>query len=240
MSAKSFEGRIVLITGASRGIGAALARQLAAQGAQTILLARGVDGLEQVDDAIRSAGGLAPVLVPMDLRDGERIDTLGPALYERFGRLDILVGNAAQLGELGPLGHQNPKQWQSVMQVNLDANWRLIRILDPLLRLSDAGRAVFVTSGVAQMNLAYWGPYAVSKSALEQLVLTYATETRDTNLRVNLFDPGVVATQMRASAFPGEDPTKLREPGQVAQAMQPLLDANCTAHGTRLVMQSRA
>lgn len=233
LSVGAFGGRVALITGASRGIGAALAQQLAAQGAQTILLARNVDGLEQVDDAIRRAGGLAPVLVPMDLRDGERIDTLGPAIYERFGRLDIFVGNAATLGELGPLGHQNPKQWESVMRVNLDANWRLIRILDPLLRLSEAGRALFVTSGVAQMNLAYWGPYAVSKSALEQLVLTYAAETRQTDLRVNLFDPGRVATAMRAAAFPGEDPSLLPSPESVAEHMQPLLRADCTEHGMR-------
>ncbi len=234
MSAERFEGRSALITGASRGIGAALAIRLAALGAQTILLARSVDGLEAVDDAIRQLGGLAPVLVPMDLRDGERIDTLGPALYERFGKLDMLVGNAATLGELSPLGHQNPKQWESVMRVNLDANWRLIRILDPLLRLSDAGRAVFVTSGVAQMNLAYWGPYAVSKSALEQLVLTYAAETRTTRLRVNLLDPGAVATAMRAAAFPGENPATLSAPEIIAEAFLPLLSASCALHGGRV------
>ncbi len=226
--------RTALITGASRGIGAALAKQLAAQGAQTILLARNVDGLEAVDDAIRASGGLAPVLVPMDLRDGDRIDTLGPAIYERFGALDMLVGNAGTLGELTPLGHLSPKIWQQVMAVNLEANWRLIRILDPLLRLSPAGRAVFVTSGAASAGHAYWGAYAASKAGLEALVQIYAAETRHTNLRVNLLDPGATATEMRAAAFPGEDPATLPSAETAAAAFLPLLSAECAQHGERM------
>ena len=229
-----FANRTALITGASRGIGAAIAMQLGAQGAQCILVARSVDGMEKVDDAIQAAGGPPAVLVPMDLRDGERIDEMGPAILERFGKLDILVANAAQLGDLSPLTHIPPKQWDMVMQVNLTANWRLIRILDPLLRRSEAGRAVFVTSGLGAQPRAYWGAYAVSKAALESLAFTYAAETAQTNLRVNLFDPGGTATEMRAAAFPGEDPATLPTAEQTAAKILPLLAADCADHGLRL------
>jgi NAD(P)-dependent dehydrogenase (short-subunit alcohol dehydrogenase family) len=226
-----FTDRIALITGASRGIGAALALELGARGAQLVLVARNVDGLEAVDDAVRKAGGKAATLVPMDLRDGERIDALGPAIYERFGKLDMLVGNAAILGDLSPLTHTTPKVWDQIMRVNVDANWRLIRMMDPLLRLSDAGRAVFVTSSVGAHPRAYWGAYGASKAALDNIVLTYAAENAASNLRINLFDPGATATQMRAGAFPGEDASKLPTPAHVAAQMLPLLAADCTNHG---------
>ncbi|MDH3919698.1 MAG: SDR family NAD(P)-dependent oxidoreductase, partial [Rhodospirillales bacterium] len=199
-------GRIALVTGASRGLGAAVARRFAAEGARLVLVARTVGGLEEVDDALRRAGGEPATLVPLDLRDFDRIDQLGAQLYERFGRLDVLVGNAAVLGTLSPLGHVAPKTWSEVLEVNLTANWRLIRSLDPLLRQSEAGRAVFVTSGVTARAYPYWGPYAASKAALESLVRTYAAEAEKTALKVNLLDPGVLRTALRAQAFPGEDP----------------------------------
>jgi NAD(P)-dependent dehydrogenase (short-subunit alcohol dehydrogenase family) len=214
--------KIALITGASRGIGAAVAKRFAAEGAQVVLVARSMDGLEAVDDAIRAAGGLPPVLLPMDLRDGERIDAIGPALYERFGRLDIFVANAAYLGELGPLAHQSPKQWDTVMRVNVDANWRLLRTLDPILRISDAGRVIAVTSGVAATPVAYWGPYAASKAALENLMETYAEEVKHTPVQVHVINPGIVATAMRAAAFPGENPAQLMQPDEAAARFVPL------------------
>ena len=181
--------RIALVTGASRGIGYATALALAKAGAHIIALARTVGGLEELDDAVKLAGSSA-TLVPLDLKDYAGIDRLGLALRERFGRLDVLVGNAGILGPLSPLGHVEAKAWDEVMAVNVTANWRLICAMDPLLRLSDAGRAVFVSSGVAALALAYWGPYAVAKAALETLARTYAAETATTNVRVNLFTPG--------------------------------------------------
>ena len=234
MQDQSFAGRVALVTGASRGIGAALAKALGARGAQLVLVARSVDGLEAVDDAIRQSGGPAATLVPMDLRDADRIDALGPAVYERFGKLDMLVGNAGQLGDLSPLTHTNPKQWDQIMRVNLDANWRLIRIMDPLLRLSDAGRAVFVTSSLGANPRAYWGAYGASKAALNPLVKTYAAENAESHLRINLFDPGATATEMRKAAFPGENQATLPTPEHVAMQMLPLLAADCTEHGAVL------
>ncbi len=167
-------GRVALITGASRGIGAAVARRFAAEGARLVLAARTVGGLEEVDDAIRSGGGERATLVPLDLREFDAIDRLGASLYARFGHLDVLVGNAGVLGTLSPLGHIEPPGWAEVMDINLTANWRLIRSLDPLLRRSKSGRAIFVSSGAAAVPHAYWGAYAVSKAALEMLVRTYA------------------------------------------------------------------
>ena len=200
--------RIALVTGASRGIGYATALALAKAGAHIVALARTVGGLEELDDAIKALGGSA-TLVPLDLKDYAGIDRLGPALHERFGRLDVLVGNAGILGALSPLDHVETKAWDDIMAVNVTANWRLIRALDRLLRSSDAGRVVFVSSGVAALALAYWGPYAVSKAALEALARTYAAETATTNVRVNIFTPGPIRTRMRAQAFPGEDPATL-------------------------------
>lgn len=223
-------GRIAVITGASRGIGAAVARGFAAEGAHLVLIARTSGGLEEVDDAVQAAGGSA-TLVPLDLTEHDGIDRLGAALYERFGRLDILIGNAAMLGPLSPLGHVPPKQWEAVMNLNVTANWRLIRSLDPLLRRAEAGRAVFVTSGVARGVFPYWGPYAASKAALESLVRTYAGETVKTPLRVNLLDPGVVRTAMRAQAMPGEDPESLPPPETLVPLFLELAGPDCSRHG---------
>ena len=223
-------GRVALVTGASRGIGYAVASAIAAEGAHVVALARTVGGLEELDDAIRIAGGTA-TLVPADLRDYPALDRLGAALFERFGKLDIFIGNGGILGRLTPLAHVDPKLWDEVMAVNVTANWRLIRSLDLLLRQSDSGRALFVTSGVARRVPAYWGPYAVSKAALEALVKTYAAETATTNLRVNLLSPGPVRTRMRAEAMPGEDPETLPPPEAVAAALLPLLDPALTVTG---------
>ena len=223
-------GRVALVTGASRGIGYAVASAIAAEGAHVVALARTVGGLEELDDAIRIAGGTA-TLVPADLRDYPALDRLGAALFERFGKLDIFIGNGGILGRLTPLAHVDPKLWDEVMAVNVTANWRLIRSLDLLLRQSDSGRALFVTSGVARRVPAYWGPYAVSKAALEALVKTYAAETATTNLRVNLVSPGPVRTRMRAEAMPGEDPESLPPPEAVAAALLPLLDPALTVTG---------
>lgn len=209
------QGKIALITGASRGIGAAVAKAYAAEGAELVLTARTIGGLEAVDDAVRAAGGKRATLVPLDLAKFDQIDALGAALNEKFGRLDILVGNAAMLGALSPVAHADPKMWQQVMDVNLTANYRLLRSLDPLLRQAAAGRALFVTSGAAKAAFAYWGAYAASKAGLEMLVRTYAAEIAKTPVRANLLDPGIVATAMRAQAFPGEDARDLPLPEQV-------------------------
>jgi len=224
-------GRIALVTGASRGIGAAVARRFAAEGAQLVLVARTVGGLEELDDRIRQDGGQSATLVPLDLREFDAIDRLGASLYERFGRLDVLVGNAGVLGTLSPVGHIEPPGWAEVMDINLTANWRLIRSLDPLLRRSEAGRAIFVSSGAAAAPNAYWGAYAVSKAALEMLVQTYAAELAKTKVRANLLDPGAIRTGMRAKAFPGEDPETLPAPEDIAEAFVELAEAECTKNG---------
>jgi NAD(P)-dependent dehydrogenase (short-subunit alcohol dehydrogenase family) len=211
--------RIALVTGASRGIGRATALALAHEGAHVLLLARTQKALEAVDDAIKAAGGKSS-LIPLNLEDGKTIDALGPTLYERFGKLDILVGNAGILGGLRPLTHIPSEVWERVLAVNLTANWRLIRTLDPLLRRSDAGRVIFVTSsGVAQMGRAYWAPYSVSKAALEALAKTYANETADSPIKVNMVDPGATATAMRAEAYPGEDRATLQSPERAADVI---------------------
>jgi NAD(P)-dependent dehydrogenase (short-subunit alcohol dehydrogenase family) len=207
--------RIALVTGASRGIGYATALALAKAGARIVAVARTVGGLEELDDAIRALGGAA-TLVPLDLKDYAGIDRLAPALHERFGRLDVLIGNAGVLGPLSPLGHVEPTAWDDVIAVNVTANWRLIRAFDPLLRRSEAGRVVFVSCGVSAQATAYWGPYAASKAALEVLARTYAAETATTKVRVNVLVPGPIRTRMRAQAFPGEDPMTLETPDKVA------------------------
>ena len=224
-------GRIALITGASRGIGAAVARRFAAEGAQLVLVARTVGALEEIDDDVKAASGRNATLVPMDLRDGEKIDQLGAAIYERFGRLDVLVGNAGLLGTLTPVAHVTPSTWDDVVSVNLTANWRLIRSCDPLLRSSESGRAMFVTSGAARGAFPYWGPYAATKAALETLVLTYAAEMEKTSVRINIVDPGVVRTGMRASAFPGEDPSTLPPPETLGDVFVDLASAESVRHG---------
>jgi NAD(P)-dependent dehydrogenase (short-subunit alcohol dehydrogenase family) len=223
-------GRIAVVTGASRGIGYAAALALAEAGAHVYAVARTVGGLEELDDEIRKAGGVV-TLVPADLKDFSAIDRLGAALYERHGRLDMLLGNAGLLGAITPLAHLEPKVWDDVMAVNVTANWRLIRSLDPLLRQSDAGRALFVSSGAARGVRAYWGIYAVSKVALEMLVRTYAVEVQQSRLRVNLLDPGVVRTHMRAQAMPGEDPETLPPPSTIAPDIVRLLSPETTENG---------
>lgn len=212
---KPLTDRIALITGASRGIGYATALALAKAGAHVIALARTVGGLEELDDAIRAVGGSA-TLVPLDLKDFEGIDRLGATLDQRYRRLDVLVANAGVLGSLSPLAHIDPKEWDEALAINVTANVRLVRALDPLLRASDAGRAVFVTSGVASEGRAYWGTYAVTKAALDLMARTYAAETATTNVRVNLIAPGPTRTRMRAAAMPGEDPMSLKTPDAVA------------------------
>lgn len=211
MSDKILDGRVALITGASRGIGRAVAKCFAEQGAQVILTARTQAALEEVDDEIRALGGKA-TLVPCDLTKFDTIDQVGAAIYERFGKLDVLVGNAGQLGTLAPITHLEPKEWQKVLDVNLTANWRLIRSMDPLLRASDAGRAIFVTSSVGHEPRAFWGTYAVSKAGLEMTAGIYAEETKKTNIRVNLINPGGTRTDMRADAMPGENPETVKAP----------------------------
>lgn len=207
--------RLAVVTGASRGIGRAAALAYAREGAHVIAVARTVGALEELDDEIRAAGGSA-TLVPIDLTDFDALDRLAAIILERWGKLDILLGNAGVLGPLSPIGHVDPKSWANVMAVNVTANWRLIRAMDPLLRASDAGRALFVSSGAATKCTAYWGPYSVSKAALEALVRTYAAETRTSALRVNLVNPGPLRTRMRAQAMPGEDPMSLPTPEDLA------------------------
>jgi len=225
-----FSDKLALVTGASRGLGRAVAKALAAEGAHVILVARREGSLEDVDDEIRAVGGSA-TLVKLDLADSEKVDALGPSLFHRWGKLDILVANAGMLGPLSPLPHVSDDAWQNVLNVNLTANWRLIRTLDPLLRHADAGRAAFVSSGAAAAKNAYWGPYAVSKAALEALVKTYAHEITNTSVRANLINPGPVRTQMRQQAFPGEDPMSLPTPEDVGHRFLDVLDTSCDDNG---------
>jgi len=227
-------GRLALITGASRGLGAAVARRFAAEGAQLVLVARTVGGLEEVDDALRAAGSAA-TLVPLDLTDFDAIDRLGQSLHERFGRLDILVGNAAFLGTLSPVGHITPRDWAAVVNLNFTANWRLLRSLDPLLRASDAGRAVFVTDSLARAPRAYWGAYAATKAALETLVRVYADEVANTKIRANLIDPGRLRTALRARAYPGEKSESLPPPESVTDAFVDLAEPGWRRNGELIV-----
>lgn len=223
-------GRIALITGASRGIGAAVAKRFAAEGAHLILTARTTGALEEIDDAIRAKGGQA-TLVPFDMLEYEKIDQLGGAIAQRFGRLDVLVGNAGRLGILSPMSHVAPEVWERTLALNLTANWRLIRICEPLLKLSPAGRAIFVTSGASDGRHPYWGPYAVSKAALEAMVKTWAGELNKTRVRANLINPGATRTRMRAEAYPGEDPMKLRAPEEVTEPFVQLAMDSDMRHG---------
>jgi NAD(P)-dependent dehydrogenase (short-subunit alcohol dehydrogenase family) len=215
------DGAIALVTGASRGIGAAAAIELARLGARVVITARTQGGLEETDDAIRALGGEATIL-PLDLKDGTPIDAIGPTLFQRFGRLDILVHAAGALGKLTPVSHIMPDDWAAVVAVNLSASWRLIRTCDPLLRLAPAGRAVFVTESRAREPRAYWGAMGATKAGMEHLVRTWSAEAAIARLRVNLFDPGPVATRMRSDAFPGEDRTTLPKPEAVAPALAAL------------------
>lgn len=231
------QGRVALITGASRGIGAAVAKRFAQEGAHVILTARTVGGLEEVDDAVQAVGGTA-TLVPLDLREYEKIDELASAIGQRWGKLDILVGNAGTLGELTPLTHMDPPLWQSVIDINVTANWRLLRATDALMRASPAARAIFVTSGAARGVYPYWGAYAVSKAALETMVKTYAAEVDKTNIRANIVDPGAVRTSMRAQAFPGEDPGTLPAPEHITDIFVDLAKVACRHNGDILSPRS--
>lgn len=218
----SRQGRIALVTGASRGIGRAVALELARRGDIVVCTARSQKALESLDDEVKLLGGQA-VLVPLDLRDFDGVDRLGAALFERFGKLDALAACAGVLGALTPAHQASPALMDEVMGVNFTANWRLIRAMHPLLRAADSGRAVFVTSSVARSPRAYWGPYAASKAALEALVYCIAAENAVTPIRVNIFDPGPVRTAMRAKAFPGEDPNTLPTPEEVAPSIAAML-----------------
>lgn len=205
------DGKLALVTGASRGLGAAVAKRFAAEGAHVILTARTVGGLEEVDDAIGQAGGAA-TLAPLDLMEGDKLEMMAAALHERFGKLDVLVSCAAHLGSLMPVGHVDAKTWDRTLGVNLTANLRLIRAYDPLLRLSDAGRALFATCEAAKHPKAFWGPYSASKAGLEALVASYAAEVAKTHIKATCIDPGPMATRLRRDAFPGEDQTTLPSP----------------------------
>jgi NAD(P)-dependent dehydrogenase (short-subunit alcohol dehydrogenase family) len=226
----TLSGRLALVTGASRGIGRATALALAKKGAHVIAVARTVGALEELDDEITQAGGAA-TLVPLDLKDHAGIARLGGALFDRYKKLDILVGNAGILGPLSPLSHVEPKAWDEVMAVNVTANWHLIRSMEPLLTKSDAGRAVFISSGISWTLRAYWGPYAISKAALNAMVQTWAKETISTNVRVNLVTPGPIRTRMRAQALPGEDPESLETPDKVAEKIIDLCRPEFTETG---------
>lgn len=227
---KPLADKIALVTGASRGIGAALALKLAEAGAHIVAVARTEGGLEELDDKVRAAGSTA-TLVPLDVKDSDGIARLALALNERYGRLDVLVGNAGVLPTPTPLGHLDPKDWDNAFAVNVTANWQLIRCMDPLLRRADAGRAVFLTSGVAHYGRAYWGAYAATKAALEAMVRCYAAETATTNVRTNLYAPGPTRTRMYLSAFPGIDRETLPTPEQVSQAIIPLCLQSCAENG---------
>jgi len=225
-------GRTAVITGASRGIGRAVALGFAREGAHVIAIARTKGGLEDLDDEIKAAGG-ACSLITLNLRQGDKVDALGPTLYQRWPHIDIFVANAGVLGTLTPVAHIQDRDWDEVLAVNVTANMRLIRTLDPLLRRSDAGRAIFVSSGVAREPRAYWGEYATSKAALETLALTYAAETGQTPVCVNIINPGRTRTAMRAAAYPGEDPATLKPPEAVVPLFVDLASPECDVTGQR-------
>jgi NAD(P)-dependent dehydrogenase (short-subunit alcohol dehydrogenase family) len=232
--------RITLVTGASKGIGRAAALELAKAGHHVIAVARSEKALTALDDEILQATNRNATLIPMDLRDMAAIDRLAGALLERFGRLDGLLGNAGVLGTLGPLETISPAAFSETMDINFTANWRLIRATHPLLRMSEAGRALFVTTGIVPRPRAFWGVYGASKAALETMIACYADEIEKTPIRVNLFDPGAVRTEMRFKAMPGEDPLTLPTPQEVAATIPQYLSPDCTLHGERVVFAKRA
>jgi NAD(P)-dependent dehydrogenase (short-subunit alcohol dehydrogenase family) len=227
--------RLALITGASRGLGAAVAKRFAAEGAQLVLLARDTAALEKLDDELR-ADGYGATLVPLDLRQFDQLDAMAASLHQRFGRVDVFVSCAAALGHLAPTGHFDPALWQEIIDVNLTANWRLIRALDPLLRASPAGRAIFTTCIAARENEPYWAPYAASKAALEALVKSYAEELAQTTLRVNLVDPGPMRTALRFAAFPFEEREKIKPPEDATGPFVTLAEDSCTTNGALLTL----
>ncbi|MDM9619929.1 SDR family NAD(P)-dependent oxidoreductase [Rhizobium sp. S96] len=232
----NLEGKIALVTGASRGIGYFTALELAKAGAHVIACARTVGGLEDLDDAIKAIGGSA-TLVPFDLADMNAIDALGASIFERWGKLDILVANAGVLGVISPIGHVEAKTFEKVMNINVTATWRLIRSVDPLLTRSDAGRAVILSSGAAHKCRPFWGPYSASKAAVEALARTWAGESQSTPLRITSVDPGATRTAMRAQAVPGENPETLPHPSEIAKAILPLVGPDVTETGKLFVVR---
>jgi NAD(P)-dependent dehydrogenase (short-subunit alcohol dehydrogenase family) len=228
-------GRLALITGASRGLGAAVAKRYAAEGAQLILLARDSAALEKLDDELRASGPGA-TLVPLDLKDFDRIDAMAAALGERFGMLDILAACAGTLGHLAPTGHYEPALVQEIIDVNFTANWRLVRALDPLLRAAPAGRAIFATCAAAREPRAYWAAYAASKAALEAMVKSYADELGQTKLRANLVDPGPLRTALRFAAFPFEEPDKIKPPEDATEPFVALAEESCHRNGALVAL----
>lgn len=230
-SALRLEGRLALVTGASRGIGFAVARRFAKEGAHVIACARTIGGLEELDDTIKQDGIGQCTIAKMDLTKFADIDAMGASIFQRFGKLDILVGNAGSLGELTPVSHISPKLWDRTFAINVTANYRLMRSLDVLLRQSEAGRAIFTTSAVVQENRPFWGLYTATKAALEALVKSYAGELKQTNVNVNLIDPGPVATALRAKAYPGEDKGKLRLPEDITEAFVDLAESGSAVNG---------
>ncbi|AZO31279.1 MULTISPECIES: SDR family NAD(P)-dependent oxidoreductase [unclassified Mesorhizobium] len=230
-------GRVAVVTGASRGIGYFIARELAAAGAHVVAVARTVGGLEELDDQIKADGRGQATLVPLDLTDMAGIDRLGGAIHERWGKLDILVANAGILGVISPIGHVEAKTFEKVMTINVTATWRLIRSVDPLLRLSDAGRAIIMSSNAAHSARAFWAPYAASKAAVETMMRSWAHETESLPLRVNAADPGATRTAMRGQAMPGEDPETLPHPSEIARRIAPL--ASPTLKETGLIFQAK-
>lgn len=230
------KNRIALVTGASRGIGYFTALELAKAGAHVIACARTVGGLEELDDAIKAVGGSA-TLVPFDLADMNAIDALGASIFERWGKLDILVANAGVLGVISPIGHIEAKTFEKVMNINVTATWRLIRSVDPLLARSHAGRAVIISSAAAHKCRPFWGPYSASKAAVEALARTWAGESRSTALRITSVDPGATRTAMRAQAVPGEDPATLPHPCEVAKAILPLVGPDVTETGKLFIVR---
>ena len=227
---KKLQSRIALVTGASRGIGAAVAKRLAKEGAHLILVSRTQGGLEQTDDEIRSTGNNA-TLVPIDITDDKNMDLMASEIANRFGKIDILIGNAAILGPLSPISHYEPKVWKEVFEVNFHANWRLIRNFDMLLRKSDSGRAIFVSSGIAWKARAYWGPYSASKAALEKMIMDWSEELKKTNVKANIIDPGIVNTGMRRKAYPGENPYNNPEPEDITDLFVKLSDKSFKENG---------
>jgi NAD(P)-dependent dehydrogenase (short-subunit alcohol dehydrogenase family) len=227
---KQLAGKVVLVTGASRGIGYAAAKEAAIRGAHVVAIARTVGGLEELDDEIQELGSTT-TLVPLDLSDGDAIDRLGAAIFERWGMLDGLIANAAALGTLSPLPHLAPEEFDNIFKLNVTANFRLLRSMDLLLRQSEAGRAVFVSSSSSRSARPYWGLYASSKAALEAMVKSYAGEMASTTVRANVYHPGAVRTAMRAKAMPGEDPRTLPVPSMVAPKLIDMITPNFDENG---------
>ena len=219
-------GKIALVTGASRGIGRASALALAKAGAHVVAVARTAGGLTELDDEIRAATGEPATLVPMDITEGDGLDQLGLALHQRFGRLDVLVHAAAILGPMTPISHLEPKHWDRVVAVNLTATYRLIRTTEPLLRASQAGRAIFLTTGRVAHPKAFWGPYGITKAGMEHMVRTWADELEQTSVRAVLLDPNTMRTKMRAEAMPGEDPETVTDPSEIGPLIVELTQAD--------------